>query len=506
MKTITCFKSISLLTLALIGAACTSVPENPRVDEFQPGDTHNPGTRFDRVLEVLRSNPYEINRLPTRPAPIAAIRSKQMLADAGRTLDSTADIRAPFQRILHPNGVCLVGEWIMDKSSPYSGLFKQGSRFPIIARASPPHEEVVPRKSHMFSFGIVGKVFPSEDPQLAVKTANFITQTDIGGYLSPKSKILYSDLAMANAPDVTAVNRGAVLPAFSVLGNVLDQVDAMTTQRQIYPLAEAHKAGETTRTPQFMKLTLDPSLDTPGDGEEQDVRLEIWRHLQTKGPLIYDVTVSDDGRVIGPAFLRKSFVHWDTAPIGRIVFTEAILSQACDDQIHFQHPAWRNDVNDPTSSVRAKHGTAFGQPLVRDQMALGGEVLSKKTIRQVFNELNNIKAWPNWIPEHLVHTVAENPEEGFYDIQFEVNGDGIRSTCKHDALTDSVVSVSCRGTTQAPLFLKSRIDDDLTFFLSEAPGGQTRITWALLLRAKKAAEVRDKLQASVQTGLAQHFN
>ncbi|CAG0970581.1 hypothetical protein GPROT1_01539 [Gammaproteobacteria bacterium] len=498
------FRLATMVGFSLAALSCAS-SRTTTPGDIPKDDRKNPGASFDQVMGILKSNPYDPAHLPVSFTSIEDIRSEQLLRDSGRTLDSSVDIRAPFRRLLHPNGVCLAGEWIIEKPNPSSGLFKAGSRFPIIARVSPPNDTVITRKAHPQSVGLVGKVFPSDDRQAQVMTANFFTQTDLGGYVSSKSTILDSSVTMSNAPGVTAVNRGTGLAAFGLQGNVLNQVDLKTTQRQLYLLAEAHKSGEPTRTPQFMRLTLNPSLDVADDGKGKDMRWELWDHLSHQGPLVYDITLSDDGEVVGPIFLQRSIVHWDKVPVGKIVFREAVLSAACDNQIHFQHAAWRDDVNDPGSTIRRQHGVAFGQPLIQDQVILQGEVVSRQNINAVFKDLDDIKRWSAWSYNPLVKSVKETPREHFYDVTFTVGDDVIHSTCKHEAEANSVISLSCRGTDDALAFQKSPVEHELTFLLSELPDGNTKIDWGLLIRSRKVMEARQEVETKLQKTIEERF-
>lgn len=494
-----------LAGFSLTVISCTTSTTSPAPPAVSTVDLDNSGASFEQVWNILKSNPYDPNHLPVNRVSLAEIRSEKMLVDAGRTLDSTADIRPPFRRLVHPNGICLAGEWIIDKPDSHSGLFKAGSRFPIIVRFSPSGDRVRVEKGEFNSFGFVGKVFPAEDRRTPVRTANFFTQTDLGRFESPKSKVLHSGLAMSNAPGVTALNQGPDGLGFAIMGSTFNRVDVQPTQRQLYPLAEAHRSGEPTHTPLYMKVALSPSLDTPDDGAGQDMRLEIRSHLQSKGPLVYEITLSDDGKVIGPAFLQRSFIHWDAAPIGRIVLTEAVLSAACDEQIHFQHPAWRERVDDPASSIRKQHGAGFGQPFVKEQVALAGELVSPKGIRRVFETLNDIQAWPSWVSDGLVRSVRNNSREHFYDLTFRIGGESIHSVCHHEAQPDSAVSMSCRGTAEAALFTASPVQHDITFLLNPLPDGKTKIQWGVLLRSGKAMETRDPLQASIEKSLGRRL-
>ena len=58
-----------------------------------------------------------------------------------RTLDSRADLRwgpdgKGVRRLVHPNGVCLIGRWRITQPTDYSGYFSSGSEALAIARYS----------------------------------------------------------------------------------------------------------------------------------------------------------------------------------------------------------------------------------------------------------------------------------------------------------------------------------------------------------------------------------
>ena len=53
----------------------------------------------------------------------------------------------------------------------------------------------------------------------------------------------------------------------------------------------------------------------------------------------------------GPAIReRRTFSNW--RKIGRLAFDEAVASYNGDFVIHFTHPTWRGDRNDPSTATR----------------------------------------------------------------------------------------------------------------------------------------------------------
>ena len=71
-----------------------------------------------------------------------------------------------------------------------------------------------------------------------------------------------------------------------------------------------------------------------------------------KRTLTFNIEVSDEGRTKGLLVQRRIFTNWTR--IGRIVFDEAVASYNGDFVLHFHHPPWRNDRNDPSSLARKR--------------------------------------------------------------------------------------------------------------------------------------------------------
>jgi hypothetical protein len=345
--------------------------------EVTEEDRQYAGSRFAEVRAALFANAYYLawGAPGEPPLPVYEVTLGRALRGilpfgapwhfqqaARRTVDSQADLRwgpdgRGFRRILHPNGVCLTGTWEIDdapEGTSYSGYFKKGSKALIIGRYSTCCTET--RRGRYRSLALVGKLYPTTDPdhRQPLRTANFITQEDLGG-----AKSLYiNDAELRNAPDTTPWRRGPALPVLLLTGPVLLRADKRPTFRQLYPIAELGKPDqEPTNAPKFMRLRVAPE-QPPVYGDDLDFRDEVLAHLYDKGDrapkrtLTFNIEVSDTGKTKGLLVQRRIIRNWKR--IGRIVFREAVASYNGDFVLHFHHPPWRNDRNDPSSRARSR--------------------------------------------------------------------------------------------------------------------------------------------------------
>jgi len=331
------------------------------------------GSHFSSVLEALFSNPYQRvwGSAGEPPMPIYKVtlysflsgmlplgRSFEFRKAAERTLDSFADLRwgpdrKGFRRLVHPNGICLAGVWKITEATDYSGYFRKGSHALIIARYSSCCGET--RRGHTRSLSMVGKLYPTVNPDdiEPLRTANFMTQQDIGGDCTS----YINDVELRNAPNTTGWRRGLGLPILILTGVAFSQVDKKPSIRQLYPIAELAKPkDEPTRAPTYMRL-----LVTRGQprihGEDLDFRDEVMAQIYDRGvstpkrTLTFQIEVTDEGETRGPpVFERRTFSHW--RPIGTIAFDKAVASYNGDFVIHFHHPTWRDNQNDPATATR----------------------------------------------------------------------------------------------------------------------------------------------------------
>jgi hypothetical protein len=94
------------------------------------------------------------------------------------------------------------------------------------------------------------------------------------------------------------------------------------------------------------------------EGEGLDFRDEIYAHIwppgaqAPTGSMDFDIFVSDRGRTRGfPGLRRVTVTDWQR--IGSLRFTEAVASYNGDHVIHFHHPGWRDNRNDPSTAIRS---------------------------------------------------------------------------------------------------------------------------------------------------------
>lgn len=349
-------------------------PRNFGPEGITAEDRDYAGSTYQEVHDALFANPYyAVWGAPgSPPLPRYRVTLRSVLAGllpfgrrfaflqaARRTVGSAADLRwgpdgRGYRRLLHPNGVCLAGTWEVTEPSDYTGYFRQGSVGLVVARYSTCCTET--RRGGRRSLSLVGKVFQTADPNCPerFRPAHFITQEDIGG-----GRTAYiNDAELRNAPDTTAWRRGPLgLPVILLTGVVFQLADRQPSQRQLYEIAELGKpAAEPTRAPEYLRLLVDPAQPRI-EGDGLDFRDEVLGQIYDPGEkdpkrtLTFRVEVSDEGSTRGPqVFQRRAIRDW--RPIGRLVFREAVASHNGDWVVHFHHPPWRADRNDPSSLAR----------------------------------------------------------------------------------------------------------------------------------------------------------
>jgi hypothetical protein len=331
------------------------------------------GSRFSEVREAIFANPYQEvwGRAGEPPLPVYSVSLPSALRGilplgspyffrqaVARAVDSRADLRwgtdrKGFRRIIHTNGICLTGRWEISEQTPYSGYFQKDSQALVVGRYSTCCTET--RRGRERSLSLVGKLFPTTDSnhRELLSTANFFTQQDIGGDRTD----YINDAELRNAPNTTSWRRGLGVPVLLIEAILFEKTDKQPTQRQLYQIAELGKPdGEPTHAPAFMRLLVDPSQPRVA-GDALDFRDEIMAQIFDRGDAIakrtltFHIDVTDEGSTRGPNFFqRRTFANWRR--IGRLIFDNAVASYNGDFVIHFNHPTWRDDRNDPSTATR----------------------------------------------------------------------------------------------------------------------------------------------------------
>lgn len=312
---------VSTLSLMTMNASAAAVADD--VGLYQ-------GSLASEVWEIVKTGPYQT--LPYNQVTLSSFFDwgVNVLRDASkRTINVKDDILPPFKKLLHPNGICLKGTWIIDKDTPYTGYFKNGSEGIIIARASVALSETT--QGNYRGFGLAGKIYPTSDfyHQQKLKTANFFTIDDLTGTLTAN----YTKAEMTNEPNISfRLSSIALAPIAAAAATALGSVDINPGIRQLYEISELGESEDSLqniKTPKWMMLSA--SEDTAIINSE-DFRDEIAEHIAQYGKLIFDIKVADRITFFG----RKQFIT-----IGKIIFDDLVASSGCDTRLHFHHPPFR---------------------------------------------------------------------------------------------------------------------------------------------------------------------
>jgi hypothetical protein len=267
------------------------------------------GATFNDVKEAAFSGPYE--KLPYHKG-VGPTTFLQLLNDSSRNMFDRRDIRPRYDKLIHANGVCYAGTWVIDQPSPYTGYFATGSKGLLIARLSVAGLFVT--QGHRRSLGMGGKVFPTLDPNERVWPGNFVVVSHLSG---SRDKHI-TDIEMFNRPSI------GLDPAANLINRVLFRlVDTRPGYRQVYPISTLGVApGNPVVTPDLMMLKVaegTPRIDA------KDFRDEIRLRHYPGNRLVYDIFVSNFDE---PRWTR----------LGSVILTEDVVSEGSDKQLHFWIP------------------------------------------------------------------------------------------------------------------------------------------------------------------------
>jgi len=315
-------KAFYLLVIFFTINACTNeiamnktIRDTPRTHSFQ--DIWHEVTS-DPLL-TLPQNTVTFGKLFTFTKNI-------ILGDAKRTLADHRDIIEPFDKLAHPNGVCLKGIWEIHKDNPYSGYFRKASKALIIARASTALSKT--KRGDIRAFGFAGKLFPTSKPTQLNKehTANFFAIDDLGG----TNALHYIDVAMTNEPRVTTTSEVVKNMLYALkIAKAFASADSHSGIRQLYEISElGEKSKSQIITPKWIKISAQKGQTVNAKDFRDEFKLEKGKKI------VFDIAVTS--REIDK---QK---EWQT--IGTITFDASVVSNTCDHRLHFHHPVWRDDL------------------------------------------------------------------------------------------------------------------------------------------------------------------
>lgn len=293
---------------------------------------------FTEVRTVLMTDPValegeaipELEVYQKEQLPAYKVNRKQFFAeidgqtvnvleqDAKRTIAETADYYDRVKKLLHPNGICLTGTWEITEPSVYTGYFAQGKKALMIARASTAMGDT--QTPHKRGFGFAGKLFPTENPEQAVDTANFFAIDVLSGTKAGH----YLDVAMTNEPKIGfSLALGTAITA----SQALSKADTQPGFRPLYPISELGLTpGQAVVTPKWIMLKAAANMPRI---QEADFRDELSIQHYPNG-LVWDIYVSDK--------TNDTTATKDWMRLGFMTFDESIVSYGCDRRLHFAHP------------------------------------------------------------------------------------------------------------------------------------------------------------------------
>lgn len=320
-------KRTPLITLFL---ACSNL--SAALSQATELDHITANNRHTTIKEVVFASPYsELPYYQVTKALFNSTKNKQessesyLLKDAKRTLRNKGDLldEGRGQKLLQANGICFSGQWLIDKESKFSGLYKLGSQADVMARISVSFSGT--KQNERRALGMAIKLFPDDlesEPSL-----NIFTLHSIGGV---KTNYMY-DLSMDNEPslgripklrDITTALRlkKQLLKADTDAGSTNPNV----TFRTVGHLAEYNESAATK--PRWIRFSPYSKTRINKDDFREELRVEHYPNKQ----LVYIIEVAANSKN------NKNKAQWQT--IGALMFNESVTSSACDKRLHFAHP------------------------------------------------------------------------------------------------------------------------------------------------------------------------
>lgn len=307
------------------------------------------GSSFNQIKEAVFRDAYE--SLPQYRVSRKHFGKKGSSKDnhvfhAGRRTLTVRDDLWEFpnkQKLFQANGICFVGEWIIDKKTPFTGQFSDLTRTPVIARASVALSGTKQKNKRAFGFAL--KLFPASTKETVVPTLNTFVMHSLSGTV--RKHVL--DLTMDNEPPLNGLppisQLGVayrLLSDFSRADKVVSQTKPDVGFRPVAHLAEMTNDGERVKDDKVIAprwLRLRPSVDLVRvDKDDFREELRVENYPENKLSWIIEVAAGHadvDGNEKQKA-IKKSKAQW--LVVGQLILNESIISPGCDQRLHFSHP------------------------------------------------------------------------------------------------------------------------------------------------------------------------
>lgn len=239
---------------------------------------------------------------------------------AKRTISDKSDYLDRLPKLLHPNGVCVMGKWHIAKDSPYTGAFAANTENLFVGRISVAMQETTSDSGR--GFGFAGKLFPTLNENEPVATENLFTVDVLMGTKIKR----FLDTATTNEPeigfDLWLIKLGLKI------ASALTTADENPGFRPVKNLAMMGNSNEVApKYPHWIRLSTAKEMQR---NNQPDFRAEVVQAVDENKELVFYIDGSDTTKD------RSKNVGWKR--LGEIRVSQAVVSYGCDRRLHFSHP------------------------------------------------------------------------------------------------------------------------------------------------------------------------
>jgi hypothetical protein len=258
------------------------------------------------------------------------------------TLDNDENFKPMAPKLLHPMGVCAEAEWAINGDSYATGVFAPQTDIHAIVRLSAANADIAYVPGDKRIFGMALKLFPSGlDTDTAASTVNVFTLDQAG--LDGEER--QSDLLPAAANSPLYFQNAAFGGNFVIrrLSDILRQYDAPgVNYRTLEALAGVDQHGNAinnVKSPLLVRFVpvISESDDQVAKHVKADLREEILSY--DAGQIAFEIWISkvDLSDLPNMEGYAKDTGFTEFTKIGRLTLGQAVVSQVCDQSLHFHH-------------------------------------------------------------------------------------------------------------------------------------------------------------------------